>query len=290
MAKQLYYTVYDWMVQRLQGGAERDVYALLYSLAGGTGKSARVGVKYIAERTGYGERAIMIAIQRLTACGMVTKSRDNSIGCNVYVIAGAKSAGAGAKSAGAGEKSAGGQVQKVQVVGAKSAGGSPYIYNYNNIYNNFFYNENADEPQKKEKEELLFMFFLELGIYQPMEEVMRFWQYHEQTGWRRNGQKIVSKQAAARFWTVAETTKRMGEKAKAILTRLFDVLGHEQRKCICAELKSLTMQSNSIIAEFETEQPIHVLEDDETTLAAFAKIVRSVCGENTQVNYKVTTN
>ena len=283
MAKQLYYTVYDWMVQRLQGGAERDVYAFLYSLAGGTGKSARVGVKYIAERTGYGERAIMIAIQRLTACGMVTKSRDNSIGCNVYVIAGVKNAGAGVKNAG-------GQVQNVQVVGAKNAGGSPYIYNYNNIYNNFFYNENADEPQKKEKEELLLMFFLELGIYQPMDEVMRFWQYHEQTGWRRNGQKIVSKQAAARFWTVAETTKRMGEKAKAILTRLFDILGREQRKCICAELKSLTMQSNRLIAEFETEQPIHVLEDDETTLAAFAKIVRSVCGENTQVNYKVTKN
>ena len=41
-----------------------------------------------------------------------------------------------ATGSGAGVKNAGGHVQKMQVAGAKNAGGSPYIYNYNN---NCFY-------------------------------------------------------------------------------------------------------------------------------------------------------
>ena len=298
--KPIYYIVYDWMIQecRLKGGAERDVYALLYSLADKSG-IAKVSLGYLIERTGYSKRAIIAAVNSLMQAGWVMKARQNHYGICEYGIcepasiigrfdkSGISSAEFAPVITKTSAEFAPEQVQKSNLIGAESAPDTPYIYNfYNKIYNNFFITD--DTSEKKEKEILLEEFFNMFGLYQPMDEVMRFWNYHEQTGWKNaKGQKIVNKKSAMMFWRIDEqTARRQSDLAKRILSRLIPAIPQEQRICLIAELKLLYREENTLIFQFETEKPIHILENNERTFAAFKRIVRTVCGNDIRVRYR----
>lgn len=298
--KPIYYTVYDWMVAdcNLKGGAERDLYALLYSLADNTG-IAKVSLGYLIERTGYSERGVIKAMQSLISQGWIMKARASHYGINEYgIVEPASIIGRFDKSKISAEQSAGDfkktteqsaveQLNKVQVITEQSAVDSPYIYNfYNNIYNNFFITD--DPSEKKEKEILLEEFFINFGLYQPMDEVMRFWEYHEQTGWKNGkGQKIVNKISASHFWKIDETTAhRQSDLARRILSNLIPKMSSEQRKCIIAETISVTKQENVVYFEFESSQPIDILENDKKVFGAFSSIMRAICGKGISVEYR----
>ena len=282
---------------RLKGGAERDVYALLYSLADKSGV-AKVSLGYLIERTGYSKRAVIAATNNLIEAGWVMKARASHYGINEYgIVEPASIIGKFDKSKISGAESAPEkpissaeiapeQVQKGNLIGAESAPDTPYIYNfYNKTYNNFFI---AAEPQeKKEKAVLLEEFFLKSGMYQPMEEVIRFWEYHEQTDWKNaKGQKIVNKKSAVRFWK-PESARKMSESAHEILSHLIAVLGEEERICLIAETKSVRSEDNRLVFEFETAAPISLIEDNDEVLAELGKVVRRVCGRETRVEYRI---
>ena len=295
--KPIYYTVYDWMVAdcNLKGGAERDLYALLYSLADNTGL-AKVSLDYLIERTGYSDKAVRKAIIRLMEAGWIMKARNSHYGINEYGIIEPNSIigrfGKGEISAV--ESTAVTTVEstadiwkKVPLILEESTADTPYIYNfYNNIYNNFFITD--DPSEKKEKEVLLEEFFINLGLYQPMDEVMRFWEYHEQTGWKSGkGQKIVNKISASHFWKIDETTtRRQSDLARRILSNLIPKMSSEQRKCIIAETISVTKQENVVYFEFESSQPIDILENDKKVFGAFSSIMRATCGKGISVEYR----
>ncbi len=63
---------YKWM-NALRGGAQRDVYALLYQLEhnGKRKKALQVSIAFIAERLGYSERNIQYAISELKSQGLI---------------------------------------------------------------------------------------------------------------------------------------------------------------------------------------------------------------------------
>ena len=301
--KPIYYTVYDWMVTdcNLKGGAERDVYALLYSLADNTGL-AKVSLGYLIERTGYSERGVIKAMQSLISQGWIMKARASHYGINEYGIVEPsciigrfdKSKKTTEQSAveikKTTEQSAVEQLNKVQLITEQSAVDFPreqYIYFfYNKIYNNFFITD--DPSEKKEKEVLLEEFFINFGLYQPMDEVMRFWNYHEQTGWKNGkGQKIVNKISASHFWKIDETTaRRQSDLARRILSNLISAMSSEQRKCIIAETQSVTKEENKVIFHFETDKPIDILEKDKKVFGAFCSIMRAICGKEISVEYK----
>lgn len=302
--KPLYYLVYDWMISELhlKGGAERDVYALLYSLADNTGV-ARVSLQYVIERVGYSDKSVRMAIQSLCKNGWMKKSRQDHYGINEYEIfepAGIigrfnKSRITAVKTTAENDKTqvktTAEQRQNLPLILEETTADTPYIYNfYNKIYNNFFITDLQSE--KKEKEILLEEFFIRFGLYQPMSEVIRFWEYHEQTGWKNGkGQKIVNKKSAAAFWTVSDESahKKMSDLAFDILSRLVSVLSSEERKCIIAETKCVERQENTLYMFFETEKPVEIIENDKN-LPKFAKIVRSICGNEISVEYKVELN
>lgn len=297
MAKQLYYTVYDWMVQRLQGGAERDIYALLYSLAYKVGV-AKVSIGYLIERTGYSDKAVRTAIIRLIEAGWIMKARGSHYGINEYgIVEPASIIGRFDKSQistvettadiqKTAVETTAEQRQKLPLILEETTANTPYIYSfYNKIYNIFFITDDASE--KKEKEVLLEEFFNMFGLYQPMDEVMRFWNYHEQTGWKNSkGQKIVNKKSAAQFWRIDEqTARRQSDLAKRILSRLLPAIPAEQRICIIAELENLQCNGNTVMWQFTTEQPIYIIEDNPNIMSVFTKIMRQTCGKDVQVIY-----
>lgn len=298
--KPIYYTVYDWMVTdcNLKGGAERDLYALLYSLADNIGV-AKVSLGYLAERTGYTDRGVKKAILNLIEAGWIMKARTSHYGVNEYgIVEPASIIGRFDKSKITEEQSSR-DIQKtseqsspeqrniVPLKTEKSSPDTPYIYNfYNKIYNNFFITD--DPSEKKEKEVLLEEFFINFGLYQPMDEVMRFWEYHEQTGWKNGkGQKIVSKKSASHFWKIDETTaRRQSDLARRILSNLISAMSSEQRKCIIAETISVTKEENKVIFQFESEKAMHILENDNKVYSAFCNIMRAICGKGISIGYR----
>ena len=86
--KPIYYTVHDWMVRDLdlKGGAERDVYALLYSLADQSGV-VKVTLRYLVERRGYSAAA---RHQFVDAEGLAAESTSVSLRCKRVRNSGAK--------------------------------------------------------------------------------------------------------------------------------------------------------------------------------------------------------
>lgn len=301
--KPLYYIIHDWMItdMHLKGGAERDVYALLYSLAGSNGV-AKVGIGYIVERLGYTDRSIKNAIASLMSGGWLMKSRDAHHGVNEYgIIEPASIIGRFDKSKITGEKSSPEmaitsekssceQVKKVPLSSEKISPVTPYILFDNNYYNIFFITD--DESSKKEKFILLQDFFITFGIYQPMDEVIRFWNYHEQTGWRNaKGQKIASKKAAAQFWKFGNDTRKQSEAARKILTKLIQVLNDNERLLLISELINISAikenDRNTILFEFETSKPISMIEDTQSIFQAFSRIIFSAFGKNANVEYRI---
>ena len=300
--KPIYYTVYDWMVTdcNLKGGAERDLYALLYSLADNTG-IAKVSLGYLIERTGYSDKAVRTAIIRLIEAGWIMKARASHYGINEYgIVEPASIIGRFDKSQlttvestadiqKTAVKTTAEQRQKLPLILEETTAVPPYIYNfYNKTYNNFFITD--DPSEKKEKEVLLEEFFINFGLYQPMDEVMRFWEYHEQTGWKNGkGQKIVNKISASHFWKIDEqTAHRQSDLVRRILSHLIPTMSSEQRKCIIAETISVTKQENVVCYEFESSKPIDILENDKKVFGVFRNIMRAICGENVNVEYKIT--
>ena len=299
--KPIYYTVYDWMVTdcNLKGGAERDLYALLYSLADNTGL-VKVSLGYLAERTGYTDRGVKKAISNLMESGWVMKSRDSHYGINEYGICEPASIiGRFGKSERTEEQSSRDFVKTeeqssreqrngVPVKMEQSSPDTPYIYIfYNNIYNNFFITD--DPSEKKEKEILLEEFFITFGIYQPMDEVIRFWNYHEQTDWRNaKGQKIVNKKSAAQFWRLSEDAHKMTDEVKRILIAVAAAMPQENRICFIAETESVTLNGNRVTMRFLSEKPVSFIEDDMKVMSVFSRLVRRFAGEDAQVTYQFT--
>ena len=298
--KPIYYIVYDWMIQecRLKGGAERDVYALLYSLADKSG-IAKVSLGYLIERTGYSDKSVRLAINSLIEKGWVMKARQDHYGINEYGICEPASIIGRFDKSGITEvkitadfektqvKTTAEQRQKLPLISEEITADTPYIYNfYNKTYNNFFITD--DPSEKKEKEVLLEEFFNMFGLYQPMDEVMRFWNYHEQTGWKNGkGQKIVSKKSASHFWKIDETTaRRQSDLARRILSNLISAMSSEQRKCIIAETISVTKEENKVIFQFESEKAMHILENDNKVYSAFCNIMRAICGKGISIGYR----
>ncbi len=295
----IYYIVYDWMVQelRLKGGAERDIYALLYSLADSTG-TAKVSLRYLQERTGYSDKSIRMAIKSLYDGGWVMKSRGQHYGLNEYVvvepasiigrfdrgqITAVKTTGDLAITA---VKTTAEQRQNLPVILEKTTADTPYYIFDNNIYNNFFI---TDEPsEKKEKDILLKEFFSAYGLYQPMDEVVRFWAYHEQTGWRNaKGQRIVSKKSAARFWTIRDDARRQSEFARKLTSRMMRIIPDEAQICFIAELSNVYQGDKVLTLVLESDKVAHIIEDSTERVKAMGTIIGSLMGVGTRVEYRI---
>lgn len=297
LPKPIYFTIHDWMVHDLdlKGGAERDVYALLYSLADQSGV-AKVRQSYIVERTGYAERAVRNAIQSLMDKGWLLKARQGTRCVNEYgIVEPASIIGrfvstelTPAKCAGVNHltpaENAGVDRQNVPVQPAKCAGA--YIY-YNNIYNNFFI---PDEPEeKKEKEDLLEEFFYAFGVYQPMEEVMSFWKFHSQTGWRNGkGQKIINKCDAASFWTISNDSRKQTDMAKQIIRHIYPVLPQEDKVCFIAELENIFRKGNDLVMQVTTEKVCHMIDNNDAVAAAMGSVMGKVCGAGVRLNFNIS--
>lgn len=293
-----YYTVYDWMIGELglKGGVERDTYALLYSLANKQG-NCKVGLRYMAGRTGYSERGIRKAISSLKDMGLVSTERELHHGANLYKIYEPASIigrffkeeiseeQSSAVLTRTEEQSSAEQRNKVPVTEEQSSGDTPYIYFDINSYNYFFIADGASA--QKEKEDLLKEFFYVYGIYQPIEELLRFWDYHEQTGWvNARGQKIVKKKSAARYWTFQTGVRRQSDLAKEIINRLSVVIPEEKKIILIADLENLYREEDKLIMVVRSARIPELLETDENIVREFSKILFDVCGKGVSLEYK----
>jgi len=298
--KPIYYTVHDWMVRdlSLKGGAERDVYALLYSLADRAGV-AKVKQSYLIERLGYSEKTVRNAIQALMDKGWLMKARDNNYGVNEYgVVEPASIIGRFTPQleqpvnitgdlAGTTVNITGEQRQNLPVISVKTTGDTPYYIFDNKIYNNFFYIPDVPS-EKKEKEDLLKVFFSAFGVYQPMDEVMRFWAYHEQTGWRNGkGQRIVSKKAAASFWNISDAAHKQTELAKKVIGRLMPVIPEENKICFIAELNEIYQRENNLVMRVNTDQICKILEDNQVIANVLGMTLYKLCGTGSRLLYTI---
>ena len=165
---------------------------------------------------------------------------------------------------------------------------APYIYFDNKIYNNFFITD--DPSEKKEKEVLLEEFFITFGIFQPMDEVIRFWNYHAQTEWRNvKGQRIANKKAAAQFWRIDEQCLRQSELARKIITRIYPVIPSEQNLCFIDELMNIIQEQNNVTFICKSVRLMDMIENNPKVINALSHILKGICGNDVHLMYKPYT-
>lgn len=116
-----------------------------------------------------------------------------------------------------------------------------------------------------------------------MDEVMRFWEYHEQTGRMSNGQKIVSKKSASHFWKIDEqTARRQSDEAHKLISRIYSALPEHKRPCLIAELINIQFSNGEVKFIIETEQLFQTIESEIDKVSA---ILRSAYGDNVSLLY-----
>ena len=256
-------------------------------------------LRYLVERTGYSEKSLRLAISSLMQKGWLMKARPCHYGVNEYGIVEPNSIvgrfGSAEKTvekitADLGETAVnitGENWKKLPLISEEitaDLGETPYYIFDNNIYNNFFIP--AVPEEKKEKEILLKEFFLDFGIYQPMDEVMSFWHYHEQTGWRNGkGQRIVNKQSAAKFWKISDAARRQQDWSKRFLGRMIPLLKDEERLCVIAELENMYREQENVVMKIQSDKIYKTIESNVSLHGKLARIMYDVCGAGTKLVY-----